>query len=175
MSIGLWKSLRAYVRERERSVCKREDQKATAYVQITPGRARSELPDQWSPGTIPQIPPSALEAVQMQAALSFINNWPRGTWFFCADTNEGSPCGTPLHSLPIVRSIPCWSTNEISYLILAKLTLRKWTHNFKVSCKEIAVESQTPRKWPSGQEPTAGTSSPQSATLPGGTVVICSF
>lgn len=195
MSIGLWKSLRAYVRERERSVCKREDQTATAYVQITPGRARSELPDQWKsreqehesvrggallifflfPGTIPQMPPSALEAIQMQAALSFINNWPRGTWFFCADTNQGSLYGTPLHSLPVVRSIPCWSTSEIAYLILAKLTLRKWTHNFKVSCKEIAVGSQTPRKWPSGQEPTTGTSSPQSATLPGGTVVTCSF
>lgn len=33
-------------RERDRSACKREDQTAKAYNQITPGRARSELWDQ---------------------------------------------------------------------------------------------------------------------------------
>lgn len=56
-------------------------------------------------GTIPQIP--------TQAVLNFINNWPRGTWLFCDNTNQGSPRGAPLHSLPVVRTIPCWGTGEI--------------------------------------------------------------
>lgn len=114
------------MRERERSVCKREDQtlrlttrlhlegrEVSSWISEVQGTGTESVRGGallifllFPGGTIPQIPPCALEAVQTQAALSFINNWPRGTWFFSADTNQGSPRGAPLHSLPVVRSIP---------------------------------------------------------------------